>query len=152
MKYILDFFEGEEYWIELDNEGYALRQMIIGNNATQISCLTDCLAEGVVLLEELDGDIKIIEQEVFESRWRNSLKDMKVKWELKKKEYTIGKQVIGKLKYYYPQGAIIQLNEIQGVCSDDIPSGLIISTELQCTVTGYDEINLWITLSPVDNL
>lgn len=126
--------------------------MIIEDHTVQISCLTDCLAEGDVLLEELDGKIKIIKQEIFESKWSESLKHMRKKWEQKKEEYTIGKRVVGKIKYYYPQGAILQLDEILGVCSDDIPSGLVINTELQCIVTGYDEINIWIILSIVDNL
>lgn len=85
MKYILDVFEDEEFWIELDNDGYALRQMIVGENNVEMSCFTDCLAEGVVALDELAGEIKIITQDIFEYKWDKYIKNFKEEWENKKK-------------------------------------------------------------------
>ena len=147
MKYIYIMCEGTEYWIELDNDNQALRQIIDDNGDIEISCKTDCLAEGAVLLDELDGNIEIIEKEVFETKWKDSLLDMRKEWEQKKGEYRVGSPVIGNFKYFYPQGAVIQLEGIQGICTDKLPSSLVVGTQLQCIVTGYDEVNFWIILT-----
>ena len=147
MKYIYIIYENIEYWIELDKDDYALRQIIVDNGEIEISCKTDCLAEGVILLDELDGEVKIIDNIVFETKWNEVLLNTKTAWEQKKSDYPIGKKVTGTLKYFYPQGAVIQLEEIQGICANKLPADSTVGSQLQCIVSGYDESNFWIILT-----
>ena len=46
MNYIIIKYENEEFWIEIDKENYAIRQIIISGDNIEISCINDCLAEG----------------------------------------------------------------------------------------------------------
>ena len=65
MNYIMIKYENEEFWIEIDKENYAIRQIIISGDNIEISCINDCLAEGKIYLYELDGDITKIDKEKF---------------------------------------------------------------------------------------
>jgi hypothetical protein len=59
MKYLLIEFEEEAYWIEVGNDGYALRQIVLNNDQNiQVSSLEDCLAEGPINENYLDGTIQ----------------------------------------------------------------------------------------------
>ena len=47
-KYIYLQDEGDKYWIELDGENYAVRQISVDVwGRYHLSCFEDCLAEGV---------------------------------------------------------------------------------------------------------
>lgn len=50
MNYIMIKYENEEFWIEIDKENYAIRQIIISGDNIEISCINDCLAEGKISL------------------------------------------------------------------------------------------------------
>ena len=60
MKYLVTKFDSEQYWIEVGNDGYALRQIIIdADNNEHVSCIEDCLAEGVI------GESRILPDQQF---------------------------------------------------------------------------------------
>jgi len=84
-------YENVEYWIEIDDTGNALRQIIIGNNDIQISCKTDCLAEGIIELEDLEGDIKLLDSNCFEKKWKSIINNFEASWGEQKSQYSIGK-------------------------------------------------------------
>lgn len=49
MKYLLLKSGKEKYWYELDDEGYANRQIVLDEHCQiHLSCLEDCLAEGLI--------------------------------------------------------------------------------------------------------
>lgn len=77
----------EEYWFELDDDYYARRQIIIDKitNDYVISCGNDCLAEGVVDLDELEGDKITISQTLFEEKWSDLKKRYEKEWQIQKK-------------------------------------------------------------------
>ena len=84
MKYLLIEFEEEEYWIEVGTDGYALRQIVFYNDKNvHISSLEDCLAEGPINENDLDGTIKLITKHEFEEYWNKA---------------TLKKGVCGKIK------------------------------------------------------
>ena len=150
MKYSLIIFEDEEFWIELDDDGYADRQMIISNTETLISCFTDCLAEGIVNLDELEGKIKSIDYQTFQDRWDKYLKPYRTDWELKKKILTVCTKIQGRIKYFYPQGAVVELDNGQGICLAGLPENILIGTLIEWVIAGYDEENMWFILEPIE--
>ena len=73
MKYLLIKYGEENYWYELDDEGYAIRQIILDEHCQiHVSCLEDCLAEGPVNEEELEGSIENISKREFDMLWQDS--------------------------------------------------------------------------------
>ena len=61
MTYIFVDFEGYKYWIEVNEEGTALRQVTIDeNNIISISCLVPCLADQYV---DTENDCEIINKD-----------------------------------------------------------------------------------------
>ena len=150
MKYVLDMYENVEYWIEIDDTGNALRQIIIGNNDIQISCKTDCLAEGIIELEDLEGDIKLLDSNCFEKKWKSIINNFEASWGEQKSQYSIGQYVRGRIKYFYPQGVILQIDKVQGICDYEELKIWNENTILQPgqivkgIVSGYDETNMWI--------
>lgn len=152
MKYIHIEFDNIEYWIELDDEGYALRQVIDDNGNIEISCKTDCLAEGSIKLEDLEGVINIINFNNFEEKWNSIIKKFRYVWNEDKKKYYIGRYIQGKIKYFYPQGVVLQIENSQGICyynkknrGDNNIGG--IGKDINGVVTGYDESNMWLIVS-----
>ena len=151
MKYLNFTFEDVTYWIELNDDNYALRQIVIKSNGNiLISCINDCLAEGIV---SIDKDTNIITPYSFEKIWSKYLSSYYVNWEKVKSKYPIGKKVEGIIKYFYPQGIIIQLTDTQGItdyekCRENsISNNFYPNQKIIGTVTGYDETNMWIILS-----
>ena len=79
MTYIFVDFEGYKYWIEVNDEGTALRQVTIDeNNITSISCLEPCLADQYV---DTENDCEIISKDEFERWWEAAkAKDVQITW------------------------------------------------------------------------
>jgi hypothetical protein len=143
MKYIFINYNDEQYWIEIGNDGYALRQIIIEpNSEIHVSCSEDCLAEGIINAGELDGKIQLVEQDAFESRWNNATAGKRKNWEDIKMMYPIGKEVECRVKYSYPQGWILELGQWLGVCKGSLtfqPEQMIFGH-----INGYDDVNMWL--------
>lgn len=150
MTYIYFEFDEILYWIEVDNQGYAQRQIIKKEGEYSLSCRTDCLAEGIV---DIENDCEKITLKAFNMVWyEQSLVIQKI-WEQEKKKYLIGTSIIGTIKYFYPQGIIFDIGNIQG-CGDYLSckensnaNALYPSHSITGIVKGYDEVNRWILIN-----
>ena len=152
MEYILVNWEDTEYWIEIKC-GYAYRQIIIDSkNNVDISCKTDCLPEGIIKSEELEGKICNIDSETFERKWKSVCDEYSAIWEEDKRIYPCGTHIVGKVKYFFPQGVIIQIGTSLGVCdfkqSKEINMHIALSSgdNIAGVVEGYDETNMWLKI------
>lgn len=151
MKYLLLFFEGEQYWIEINNAGYAVRQINIDiNKKVQVSCIEDCLGEGCIDERDLDGIIKILSQSEFEMKWEEVTLDKRKMWEDQKRQYPIGKKVKCKVEYLYPQGWVLEVGEVQGICSSELKVNH--NEWIEGEVDGYDEENMWLKITKIKRL
>lgn len=153
MRYIYFQLEKEEFYIELDNENYALRQIIIPyDNKTLISCRNDCLAEGQIDLDNLEGKISYIAKETFEKAWSVHTSPYRKIWNKEKKVYPIGNYIEGIIKYFYPHGIIFDIGNLQGcadyrVTQNNSPAdSLNINHIISGVVSGYDEDNMWLLI------
>lgn len=151
MKYWLINLEEEQYWIEVTDDNIAIRQLVkeVGN-VIRISCIEDCLAEGIVDVEELEGEILEISMEEFEKVWNTETKPYRNLWEIQKEKYEIGNIVEGKIKYFYPQGIIMQIGEVKGIYVDNKENNTYRKYPLDTIkgiVKGYDDKNMWIIIS-----
>ncbi|MGB8454935.1 MAG: hypothetical protein WCD89_21730 [Anaerocolumna sp.] len=153
MKYWLINFEEEQYWIEVSDDNIALRQLVkdVGK-AIRISCIEDCLAEGVIDVENLEGEIHEISMEEFEKKWSIETKPYRNLWEIQKEKYQIGNIVEGEINYFYPQGIIMQIGEVKGIYVDkkgnNEHSKYPLDT-IKGIVKGYDDKNMWIVIASV---
>lgn len=146
MKYIYIKYDNEQYWLEIGIEGYALRQIIIDNDGQiYISCLEDCLAEGIIKENELGGEILSIMQREFENKWNAVTLEKRKQWDIRKKQYAIGKGVECKVKYSYPQGWILEIGQSLGICKSNLK--LYPNELLKGIISGYDEVNMWVLIS-----
>ena len=117
MKYLLIEFE-EEYWIEVGTDGYALRQIIIDTEKNvQVSSMEDCLAEGPIDENDLDGTIKLITIHEFEENWNKATLKKRELWGIQKTKYPIGKEVSFQVAYNYPQGWVLKVEDLIGIYS-----------------------------------
>ena len=74
--------------------------------------------------------------------------------ETSKEKYPIGKIVEGKIKYFYPQGIVMQIGETKGIYQDKESKA---SNEfskypldtIKGKVKGYDEKNMWLIISSI---
>jgi len=142
MEHIFFDFEGEQFWIEVGDDGYALRQIIVMADKTLVSCRNDCLAEKTV---DTETDCERITEVAFETTWNNSTEKLRRIWDVEKQKYLIGQRIHGVIKYFYPQGAIVDIGNIQG-CGDisDNQSIRYSGQRISGTICGFDEKNMWV--------
>lgn len=147
MKYWYIDFEEDQFWIETDEDGIALRQIISSQTGyTQVSCFEDCLAEGSFNPHEIDGNVSEITNSQFEEQWKSQIVEYKEKWSHQKLFYTIGKLVNSKVLYHYPKGYIVDLGDALG-CVYDSGMNYNIGDEIHGRVKEYDDQNMWILIS-----
>lgn len=153
MNYIYFTFEEEQFFIELDYENYAQRQIILYPNGTyMISCIDDCLVEGQINFEGIT-DITTISSALFESKWDALTASYRNQWNLVKENYPVGQCITGIIKYFYPQGARVQLGTVQGLISDNCGNTPnFIDCVITGVVSGYDEQNMWVVLDHVSEI
>ncbi len=144
MNYIVDKYENEEYWIEIDEENYAIRQIIISEDNTEISCINDCLAEGKVYLYELAGDISKIDKEKFDLKWKECTGQYFDIWNKIKLKYPIGSKFKGEFVRYHPHGAIFKNGFAHAKKTDN--AKYKIGDSILGKVNDYDESNMWLIL------
>ena len=145
MKYLLIKFEEEKYWYELDDEGYAIRQIILDEHGQMhVSCLEDCLAEGPVNEEDLEGSIINLSRQEFDILWQDTLKKYEKLWEDIKKRYSIGVSVQGEYCYSYPQGDIIRGDDFIAIYKGEKP--FCLNQLVQYRVKSYDDVNMWLVV------
>ena len=145
MKYLLLQSGKEKYWFELDDEGYANRQIVLdGHCQIHVSCLEDCLAEGPINEEDIDGSIINLSKQEFDILWQNILKKYEKWWEEIKKRYPIGVYVQGEYSYSYPQGSIIRGNNFIAIYKGNEPFRL--KQLVRYKVKSYDDMNMWLVV------
>lgn len=145
MQYLLVDFENEKYWLEINEQLIALRQIIVDEDSNiHVSCREDCLAEGIVELDELDGTYKEISQDEFESMWISALRPYCEEWLKIKKKYSVGRKIEGGCKYFYPQGSIIIGEDYIAVYKGK--KEILFNEFFIGQIVGYDEQNLWLVL------
>lgn len=145
MQYLLINFENEKCWLEMNEQLIALRQVIIDENFhIHVSCREDCLAEGIVELDELDGTYKEILQDEFERIWISALRPYCEEWLEIKEKYTVGQKIEGVCKCFYPQGAIIRGEDYVAVYKGE--KKVLFNEYLVAHIVGYDEQNFWLIL------
>lgn len=145
IKYLSIKFENDAYWIEIGESGYATRQVNMElDNQVRVSCLEDCLTEGMIIEDEIEGIVTKIEQHEFENIWNKVIERQRIFWENEKKYYAIGQEVRCKVKYCYPQGWVLKIGELQGIC--DFEHEIYYNEIVLGKVIGYDEINMWLII------
>ena len=148
MKHIKFKFENETFWIEINNQGYAIRQVVVNKNGdAQVSCINDCLAEGIIDIKEKDADIETVSVSDFEDVWNKYTQSHRNKWNELKKTVHLGKEMQGNARYLYPQGWIVQIGDMFAICDWEL--NLVTQQRINGKVCGLDEINMWIKLTDV---
>jgi len=142
MRYISFNFEDEKYWIELNNDNVAYREIILSNDCYHVSALEDCLAEGEFVDEEIEAEIKDITQTEFEQIWDDAMREHSEKWGETKNKYKINDCLTATLIYYYPQGAIFKCDDILVLYNGEREFYLHEQTMLR--IVGYDDTNMWV--------
>lgn len=142
MKYLYLQDENEEYWIELDDENYAVRQIIRESNDTfHLSCLEDCLAEGPIYDE---SGFKIISYDTFECIWKNCISEHEAEWEKIKKQHILGCIVKLRVECFYPQGVILKGSSFLAIYKGD--NSFYLHENVNMQVIQYDEENHWLVV------
>lgn len=145
MRYLLICFENEQFWLEITEQLIAMRQVIIDENLEiHVSSREDCLAEGKIITDELEGTYKEISKEEFESRWISAIKPYYNEWLSIKQRYPIGTNVEGTCKYFYPQGIVVEGRDYFAIYIGK--KELQFNSTLVACVKKYDEDNLWLVL------
>ena len=142
MRYVFFTTEDEKYWIEINDNNIAYRQVIFSDGLYHVSALEDCLAEGQIVENELEEAIIDISKDDFELIWNKSLKDYRKNWESIKDSYRLNSNITATFMYYYPQGAIFKVDNI--IINYIGDNEVHIHEELDMKIVGYDDINLWI--------
>lgn len=145
MKYLLLKMDEEKYWFELDEENFVNRQIVLDEyNQLHVSCLEDCLAEGVINEADLDGEILNLAKQEFEDVWQSVIKKHKKGWEETKKKYPIGVYVQGTNSYFYPQGTVITGKDFIAIYDGN--ESFCINKIVKYKVKSYDDINMWLVV------
>lgn len=145
MKYLLLELDEERYWFELDDDGYANRQIFLDKyNKFHISCLEDCLAEGSIDEADIEGIIINLTEQDFKNVWQSVLKKYEHRWSAIKERYPVGVFVQGVNSYSYPQGTIIKGNNFIAVYQGNAP--FCFNKVVRYKVKSYDDINMWLVV------
>ena len=145
MKYLLLKLDEEKYWFELGDDGCANRQIVLDEcNRIHVSCLEDCLAEGTINEEEIEGSIINLTKKEFDDFWKSILKKEMKKWKYVKKKYPIGAYVQGVNSYSYPQGTIIKGNDFIAIYKGN--ESFSLNKLVRYKVKAYDELNMWLVV------
>lgn len=145
MKYFLLQSGEEKYWYELDDDGYANRQIVMDEHSQiHISCLEDCLAEGPITEEDVEGNVINFSKQEFDILWQNILKKYEKLWEGVKKKYHIGVYVEGKYSYSYPQGYIFRGNDFIAIYKGT--ESFCLNQLVRYRVKSYDDVNMWLVV------
>lgn len=147
MKYIYYEFDGSEYYFELNEQHYAIRQVTKNfDGTTLVSSRVNSLAENPVTVDE-ETDTFLTEKQ-FNEIWDEQSKYFKEEWEAIKRKYPIGTAVSAEVKYFYPQGIISDIDGVLGITVDEVytPEEIMLypGDVLDGFVSGYDEESMWL--------
>ena len=144
-KYILIKYHQEEFYIELNEQQIAMRQLIIDKDSlNHLSCREDCLAEGIIRERDMAGEFQYISKKQFEDKWFAAMMPYEADWKLVKKKYILGSQVEGRSLFFYPQGIVIKGNDFYALYKGDRINQ--INQRAEACIVGYDDDNMWLIL------
>ena len=141
-------------------DGYAWRQVTVNRAQSVASSIPDpthgmALAEGDTdwaALEEVE--VTEISRAEFKTPWEASLRKHDVRWMASKHAYPEGTAAHGRLRCFFPQGVIVDLeHETIGVANYEEckvsarPEHLYPGHRVSARTAGYDDVNHWILLS-----
>lgn len=146
MKRIYFEFDNHKYYIEVNKQKYAVRQIIERpDGGISISSRENVLAENQVSVSEEDT---LISEAEFDKVWNEQSNKFLDEWQQIKKDFPIGKTLTGIVQYFYPQGIICDVDGVLAMTIDDkyMPGDLMLypNDVLDGVVIGYDEENMWV--------
>lgn len=146
MKHIYFEFDKHKYYIEVNNQRYAVRQIIEQpNGKVLLSSRENVLAENQVSIDE---DDTLISETEFNEVWNKEANTFADTWDEIKKQYPLGSKVSAIVQYFYPQGIICDVEGVLMVTIDEsyMPGDLMLYPKdvLEGVVIGYDEENMWV--------
>lgn len=146
--YLYYLVDNERWYYELDEDRYAIKQIVINDEGYHLSCFEECLAEVVVDPDGFDGEgiSKWISSDDFYDVWNQYLYKHAEAWNVTKTRHSLGSICSGQTKAFYPQGQLIEGSDYMGIFP--IESGCIHEVKDYCVV-GYDESNMWLILKQV---
>ena len=154
MRYVYFEFDGEKFCIEIDGSHTALRQIIEDTNGqVLVSCRDGCLAEGDVIPEEFACEFSDISHAEFELFWRKHTEKLRKSWNTVKEHFPVGAEISGTIRYFYPHGVIVNLDDAQGCAdcnatmSNSPQNAMYPGCRLSGVVSGYDDINFWVLIT-----
>jgi hypothetical protein len=143
MRFLSISDEKDQYLIEINEKGFATRQIVFSEDGTcHISCREDCLAEGQIKDSDMDGEVKEISEQEFESDWNDIVSRYRYEWEAIKLKNHIDDVITGDFKCYYPQGKIFTYNQFFVLYKGRKEAKL--HTEIEMRIIGFDNKNMWI--------
>ena len=143
MKYLLITLNNEQWWIELNNDNCAVRQIVLDHfGIIHMSCFEDCLAEEPIDFADLEGAITIITKEKFQSFWYSLINNHIEKWNETKKKYPLNCYIFGVCRYFYPQGIIITGCDYIALYIGE--QKIKIHQSITTKVIKYDDLNMWL--------
>ncbi|AIQ59337.1 hypothetical protein [Paenibacillus borealis] len=156
MIYLLDPSGKKRWYFEVDEEGWAFRQILLDEGKeSKISNQKKYdffLSETELPLD--DGTLLRITQEEFEEVWSRINKDQTERWVELKSKLPLGTKITGPIEVLYPQGVIVSIPVHDALAIADydecaanyknrnIHKGLNVTA----SITGYDEVNYWFVL------
>lgn len=156
MIYLLDHIGRERWYFEVDEEGWAFRQILLDEGKeSRISNQKKYdffLSETELPLD--DGTLLRITQEEFEEVWSRINSDQTERWVELKRKLPLGSLVAGTIEVLYPQGVIVSISDHETLaiadyeeCNSNYRNGNIHKgLNVTANIIGYDEVNYWIVL------
>lgn len=146
------------YYFETDQDGVALRQIVIEEDGGRVTSHRKhelyhfMLAEHPVDLS--DPSYERIPKARFEELWSEVLLATMEEWRQIKQALPIGQKVTGSIEAFFPQGTLVDLFEHRAVGLADTAclnqhsprEWMYPGYMLTAIVKGYDEVNQWVLL------
>lgn len=156
MIYLLDPSGRQRWYFEVDEEGWAFRQILLDEGKeSKISNQKKYdffLSETELPLD--DETLLRITQEEFEEVWSRINRDQTERWVELKSKLPLGSKITGPIEVLYPQGVIVSIPVHDALAIADyeecaanyknrnIHKGLNVTAN----IIGYDEVNYWFVL------
>ncbi|WNS44678.1 hypothetical protein [Paenibacillus sp. MMS20-IR301] len=153
MIYLLDHSGKERWYFEVNEAGWAFRQILLEEGKeSKISNQKKYdffLSETELSLD--DETLLRITQDEFEEVWNRINRDQTQSWVELKSKLPLGTKVTGPIEVLYPQGVIVSLPDFDTLAianyeecaanykNRNLHKGLYVTAD----IIGYDEVNYW---------
>ncbi|TXK80682.1 hypothetical protein [Paenibacillus sp. N3.4] len=144
----------EVYYFEVDDDNVALRQATQIDNKLIVSNRPFDKLHFFLTDQEVCSTIEEeIEKAEFELVWNTGVEPFKENWNRTVQTISIGQEIQGFMEIFYPQGIIINFNNVTFGLTDywDVrnntePDYFKVRQKVRGTVKGFDNSNLWVIL------